>query len=139
MTGHSSFEEFFRRYAASMMGMDVGAVAAAYAPSFFVAGPRGSGTFANDGNFIGWLENVRRSNQDAGMTSIEPLSLQEEWLSDTHALVTVNWGSTFAKTGGRTIAFKITYVMQRLGGPWQILGYISHTDQEEEMREMGLI
>ena len=54
-------EQFFARYAALSMADDDRAMAAAYAPSFFVAGPKGSMTFANDARFLDWLAQVRWS------------------------------------------------------------------------------
>ena len=52
-------EQFFTHYAALSMGNDDRATAAVYAPSFFVAGPKGSMTFANDARFLDWLAQVR--------------------------------------------------------------------------------
>src|SRR5688572_5296262 len=51
-------EQFFTHYAALSIGDDDRALAAVYAPSFFVAGPKGSMTFANDAKFIDWLAQV---------------------------------------------------------------------------------
>ncbi len=48
-------EQFFTYYAALSMGDDDRALAAAYAPNFFIAGPTGSMTFANDARFLDWL------------------------------------------------------------------------------------
>ena len=60
-------EQFFTRYAALSMGDDDRALAAVYAPSFFVAGPTGSMTFANDAQFLDWLArpHVQSSARDA--------------------------------------------------------------------------
>ena len=52
-------EQFFARYAALSMGDDDRAMADLYAPSFFVAGPKGSAVFANDTRFLDWLAQVR--------------------------------------------------------------------------------
>jgi hypothetical protein len=55
-------EQFVAHYAVLSMGDDDRALAALYAPSFFVAGPQGSMTFANDAQFLHWLARVRAFN-----------------------------------------------------------------------------
>ena len=52
-------ERFFTRYATLSMGDDHRAMAELYAPSFFVAGPKGSMVFANDARFLDFLAQVR--------------------------------------------------------------------------------
>jgi hypothetical protein len=101
-------EQFFARYAALSMGDDDHAMAAMYAPSFFVGGPKGSMVFANDTRFLDWLAQVR-------------------------------WSARFEKTGDRAIEFDIAYLIERAGESWRVLGYVSERDQEEEMRDLGLL
>jgi len=57
-------EQFFTQYAALSMGEDERALADAYAPNFFVAGPKGSMTFANDAAFLDYLVRVRGFNRE---------------------------------------------------------------------------
>jgi hypothetical protein len=45
-------EQFITRYAALSMGDDHRAMAEMYAPSFFVAAPKGSMVFPNDARFL---------------------------------------------------------------------------------------
>ena len=72
-------EQFFTRYAALSMGEDERALAAMYAPSFFVAGPKGSMTFANDAAFLDYLVRVRGFNREHGMSSVSPVAAGESW------------------------------------------------------------
>lgn len=132
-------EQFFSQYAALSMGDDDRALAAMYAPSFFVAGPQGSRTFPNDAQFIDWLAQVRTFNRQHGMRALSPAAVREMTLSPLHVLARVRWSARFEKTGDRAIEFEIAYLMERAGESWRLLGYVSESDQEEEMRALGLL
>jgi len=132
-------EQFFTRYAALSMGDDGVALAALYAPSFFVASPRGSMTFANDVQFLDWLVHMRTFNRQHGMHGLSPAAVRETVLSPLHVLAQVRWRVQFEKTGDRAVEFEIAYLMERAGESWHVLGYISERDQEEEMQALGLL
>jgi hypothetical protein len=132
-------EQFFARYASlAMSGDDDTALAAMYAPRFFVAGPSGSTTFANDAQFVAWLTQLRAFNRQHGMKSLAPAAVRETVLSPLHLLAQVRWRTRFEKTGDRAIEFEIAYLMERADESWRVLGYVSERDQEEEMRALGL-
>jgi hypothetical protein len=132
-------QQFFTRYAALSMGDDDRALAAVYAPSFFVAGPKGSRTFANDAQFLDWLATVRAFNREHGMRALSPAAVRETPLSPLHVLAQVRWSARFEKTGPRAIEFEIAYLMELAGESWLLLGYVSARDQDEEMRALGLL
>lgn len=132
-------EQFFTRYAALSMGDDDRALAELYAPSFFVAGPKGSMTFANDARFLEWLAQVRAFNREHGMREVSPAAVRETALSPLHVLAQLRWGARFEKTGDRAVEFEIAYLIERTGESWRVLGYVSALDQEEEMRALGLL
>jgi len=132
-------EQFFTHYAELSMGDDDPALAAVYAPSFFVAGPTGSMTFANDEQFLDWLVHVRTFNRQHGMRALSPAAVRETVLSPLHVLAQVRWSARFEKTGTRAIEFEIAYLMERADEAWRVLGYVSARDQEEEMRALGLL
>jgi hypothetical protein len=132
-------DQFFTHYAALSMGDDDRALAALYAPNFFVAGPTGSMTFANDAQFLDWLGRVRAFNREHGMRSLSPAAVRETLLSPLHVLAQVRWSARFEKTGTHAIEFEIAYLMELAGESWRVLGYVSARDQEEEMRALGLL
>jgi hypothetical protein len=132
-------EQFFTRYAALSLGDDDRAIAAMYAPSFFVAGPTGSTTFANDARFLEWLAHVRAFNRQHGMRALSPAAVQKTVLSPLHVLAQVRWSAWFERTGDRAIEFEIAYLIELAGETWRVLGYVSARDQEEEMRVLGLL
>jgi hypothetical protein len=132
-------EQFFTHYAVLSMGGDDRALAAVYAPSFFVAGPTGSMTFANDAQFLDWLAHVRTFNRQHGMHALSPAAVRQTVLSPLHVLAQVRWSARFAKTGTRAVEFEIAYLMELAGQSWHVLGYVSARDQQEEMRALGLL
>jgi hypothetical protein len=132
-------EQFFARYAALSMGDDDRAMAALYAPSFFVAGPKGSATFANDAKFLEWLAQARGFNRQHGLQAMSPVAVRETPLSPIHTLAHVRWSARFEKTGDRAIEFEIAYLLERAAETWRVLGYVSERDQEEEMKAFGLL
>jgi hypothetical protein len=132
-------EQFFTRYAALSMGDDDRAMSAMYAQSFFVAGPKGSMTFANDAKFLDWLAQVRAFNRQHGMRALSIAAVRETALSPRHVLAQVRWSARFEKTGARAIEFEIAYLLEAAEESWRILGYVSARDQEEEMRALGLL
>jgi hypothetical protein len=99
-------EQFFAQYATLSLGDDDGALAALYAPTFFVAGPKGSMTFANDAAFLDWLRRVRAFNRQHGMRALSPAAVREMMLSPLHVFAQVRWAARFEKTGDRAIEFR---------------------------------
>jgi len=132
-------EQFFTRYATLSMGDDHRAMAEMYAPSFFVAGPKGSAVFENDARFLDWLAQVHAFNRQHGMRAVSPAAVQETELSPLHVLAQVRWSARFEKTGDRAVEFEIAYLIERAEKSWRVLGYVSERDQEEEMRALGLL
>jgi hypothetical protein len=132
-------EQFLTHYAALSMGDDDRALAAVYAPSFFVAGPTGSMTFANDAQFLDWLAHVRTFNREHGLRALSPAAVRKTRLSPLHVLAQVRWSARFEKTGTRAIEFEIAYLIELVEKSWRVLGYVSGRDQEEEMRALGLL
>jgi hypothetical protein len=100
---------------------------------------RGSAVFANDERFLDWLRGVNDFNRQTGMEGMEVVSISERELNARQVLATVEWGARFRKTGDRVARFEITYLLDRQDESWKILAYVSHADQEDEMRRLGLL
>ena len=132
-------ERFFDRYAAAALSGEPQRTADLYAPGFIAAGPQGSAVFANDDRFLDWLRSVHEFNRRTGMTSMRVMSIDDRRVSETHCIATVEWGATFAATGEALVRFEITYLLERAPDGWLVLAYVSHADQEAEMRRLGLI
>jgi hypothetical protein len=133
-------ERFFREYASASLESPSERLPAFYAASFIVGGPTGSAAFKNDGKFVEWLGELHKFNQQTGMISMEVLGVEQlSPLSSRHVLANVDWGARFRRTGDRVIAFRIAYLLEKTEDTWKILAYIAEKDQEQEMRELGLV
>jgi hypothetical protein len=132
-------ERLFREYAEAALGTAAERTAAFYAPGFIAAGPTGSAVFANDERFLDWIGGVYDFNRQTSMEAMEVIAVSERLLSERHTIATVTWGARFRKTGSTLARFEITYLLERAAEGWKILAYVSHTDQEEEMRRLGLL
>jgi hypothetical protein len=140
MTVAVSLERFFRDYAAASSSSEPERITGFYAESFIAAGPRGSATFKNDSRFIEWLSQLQDFNQRTGMIAMEAVSVYPSLsLSESHQLVSVEWGARFKKTGDRLITFRIAYLLEKVGESWKILANVSEKDQEQEMSKLGLL
>jgi hypothetical protein len=139
VTSQTPLEQLFRDYAAASLSDEPERIAAFYAPRFIAAGPKGSAVFDNDAAFLDWLRSVHDFNEQTGMQSMQAVAVDQRELSPAHSLATVHWGARFRKTGDQLITFDITYLLESLGNGWKILAYISHADQEDEMRRLGLV
>ena len=66
--------------------------------------------------------------------------MKETPISDAYSFVTVHWGATFKKTGDKPIEFDVTYVLQKTDPQKpKIIMFITHQDEEEAMKELGLV
>jgi hypothetical protein len=139
MTTFTDLRRFFEAYAQMSLGTNPKELAAAYAPTFLVAGPQGSQAFKNDRKFVKWLRELHEFNQARGMRGLSVVELRESPLSPRHTLATVRWGAVFEKTGDRRIEFDIAYLLERSDDRWTILAYVSQSDQEAAMKEEGLL
>ena len=135
----SHLHQFFQDYAATSLSAEPEKLAALYGDGFLVAGPQGTAVFKNDEQFLAWLRQVHEFNQTTGMEGMAFVSLEEHRLTDLFTIATVEWGAMFRKTGDELITFKITYILQQQRNTFKVLGYISHVDQMEAMREKGLL
>ena len=135
----ATLRQFFDRYAAVSIGPRPEDLASLYAPTFIVAGPRGSQAFTNDSRFLDWLRTVAEFNREHGMCSLGVVTSREVTLSPLRALATITWGAQFEKTGDRVIEFEISYLMEKARDTWKILSYVSQSDQEEEMKRESLL
>jgi hypothetical protein len=135
----SDVKQFFDRYAAASLSGEPARTAELYAPRFIAAAPSGSGVYSNDDGFLEWLRSLDEFNRKTGMRSMTVEAVDENRLSRTHALATVHWSAKFEKTGDEPVRFEITYLLERTEPGWKVLAYVSHKDQQEEMRRFGLL
>ena len=134
-----TLKSFFDRYARASVGSDSQALAKHYASEFIVSSREGSAAFKNDEKFLTWLRSVFDFNRKAGMQSLKVATLRDTAIGDAHALVTVEWATTFQKTGAERICFEISYLVRLAEDRPLILAYVPHENQEQMMKARGLI
>jgi hypothetical protein len=139
MAARHSLRSFFDQYAQATNEMKASTIAGFYADSFIAAGPKGNMVFQNDGKFLQWLNQLKEFNQQTGMGKMRVVGIEESPVSEHYLMVTVEWGVNFRKTGDELITFKISYFVDVTGKMPRIIMYISHLDQEDYMREKGLL
>lgn len=99
-------------------------------------------------NFIGCLKGKEEINnafseianyqKKTGLISMTPAKVDAQKLDDLHQLAKVSWNAKFEKTGDKVIEFDITYLLRKEKDKPKILLYISHQDEEEMRKELGL-
>ncbi len=130
---------FFEEYAQANDQNDLTSIAGFYADSFMAAGPKGSVTFTNDQHFVEWLRQLQEFNKQTGMKQMQIVNFEQTSISDDYQAAIITWGAKFPKTGDELITFDITYFLNVKQTTPKIIMYVSHSDQEDLMREKGLL
>lgn len=130
-------DSLFREYEHAADRLDMEAIAKHYDDTFISAGPKG--TIAQDKNeFMSKARQASEMYRSIGQTSAKILSKKITPISDEYAMVTVHWGMTFQKTGNRIIEFDVSYIVRQIGDEMKVILFITHQDEAEAMRELGL-
>jgi len=139
-------DQFFSRYesrfndALSGAEFDVEQTVNSFTEHFLEASPLGVNAGKNDKNFREVISNGWSFYRDIGVQAMNILSKQITILDELHALVKVNWNSSFVrkdKTSGE-ISFDVFYLVQKLDGNIKIFSYITG-DEQQALKDQGLI
>jgi hypothetical protein len=134
-----ALEKFFSEYAAASMGNDANRVAKFYASNFIAAAKDKSTAFSNDNKFIDWLNELFQFNKKVGLQQMTVKKVEASPISEFFLEVTVTWMAVFAKKPTEQINFDIHYILNHTGNDYKIVLYISEEDQEELMKEKGVL
>jgi len=136
--GHD-WKRWFDGYARDWRAGALTSVAARYAPRFQAIKPGKSATYRNDESFVAWLDQVQRFHQQAGLSSVEIVTLQLTPMGPMFAMVSVLWAVRFEQRSTLRIQFEISYLVSgHATDTPQIVSVISHIDQREAMVANGL-
>lgn len=130
--------ELFAGYEKAFAALDMEKSAGFFADSFISAGPRGA-IAQSKAEFLRMGHQAAEFYRSVGQTSAKILSLEETGISNEYSLVKVHWGVTFRKTGNRMIEFDVSYLVQKTGPEPKIILFIAHEDEEQAMKELGLL
>ena len=135
---NNSLQELFNEYEKAFAALDIKKSAGFFSDTFISAGPRGT-IAQSKAEFLKLADQAAEFYKRVGQTSAKILSLQETAVSDEYFLVRVHWGVTFQKTGKKMIEFDVSYLVQKIGPEPKIILFIAHEDEEQAMKELGLL
>lgn len=134
-----TIEEFFNAYASASVGGKASLLARFYAPTFMMSTKNEASAFANDQKFMYWLNSLFEFNEKTGLLTMKVRHVDSSAIGDYFSKATVTWAVTYSKTKDEEITFDIHYILNHYGDDFKILLYISEIDQEELMKEKGLL
>ena len=127
----------FEDYGKSFSALDLQNQAQLYADAFIAAGPKGVISQGRD-DFLKNADKAAAFYRKVGQESAEIKSMKETWFSDNYAMVTVHWAAHFKKFS-KPVEFDVSYLVQLTDDKPKIILFISHEDEEEAMKELGLL
>jgi len=131
-------DTFFDEYAKNFSALDVKAQAESFADTFISAGPKGTIAQGKQ-DMINKAEQAAAFYKSVGQAGARIISKQEMPITDQYTMVTVHWGVTFEKTGDNPVEFDVTYIIQENQGQPKIILFITHQDEQEAMRKLGVL
>lgn len=132
-------ENFFERYANTALHGIPSELAEFYGRNFVVVGPKESMAYANDEKFLTWLENVQNFNNQTRLEKMFLRKVRSNMVGKHTIQATVTWGVIYRKTGNKIIEFDIHYILEKFHDEMKIILYVSDDDQEQLMKELGII
>jgi len=130
-------EELFKAYERAFNNLDIEAIAQYYDDTFISAGPEGTIAQSKE-DFKKKVRQASEMYRSLGQNSAKILSKGINSISDEYAIVTVHRGVTFEKTGDKVIQFDLSYIVRQIGDDAKVVMFISHEDEEEAMKKLGL-
>jgi hypothetical protein len=133
--------QFFARYEEGANSFDPDLVCSQYTAEFMSGGPKGVMCGRNDEGFRKAVVQRHAFFQQIGFKRARILDLQETPLDDRYTMAKVHWEMTFEKQPGKPLVFRfyITYFLFDPGSGPKVTSWISHDDEQEVMRNAGLI
>ena len=135
----SDIHNFFEKCAEFSIGGTPSDIAEFYGKNFVVVGPTESMAFANNDDFLKWLKSVQDFNNQTGLEKLMVRNVTSTFIGKHAVQATVTWGVMYGKTKDEIIEFDIHYFLENFTSTMKIILYISDDDQEQLMRENGLL
>lgn len=134
---NQKIEKLFKEYENAFEQLNMEMIAGYYDDTFISAGPRG--TIAVDKqDFMSKSRQAGDMYRSLGHNSARLISKKIIPISNEYALVTVHWGVKYEKTGDELIEFDVSYLVQQIGNDIKIILFITHQDEAEAMKKLGL-
>ena len=134
---------FFARYEDGANSFDPELVASQFTDPCMGGDPNGVASWRNDAAFRAAIPQRQRFMQGIGFRFARVLDVAATPLDDRYTMARVHWHLRFEKTPGapQDFRFHITYFLfdpDSGTGP-KVAFYISHEDEQQVMREAGLL
>ncbi|HEX2630814.1 MAG TPA: DUF4440 domain-containing protein [Chitinophagaceae bacterium] len=130
-------EELFAEYENAFANLDFKTIAQHYPDTFISAGPKGV-IAQNKKEFESKAAQATEMYRSLGQNSGKILSKKITPISNEYCMVTVHWGVTYEKTGNEMIEFDVSYIVQQIDDKLSIILFITHEDEAEAMKKLGL-
>ena len=131
-------DTLFKQYETAFNELDLKTISGYYADTFISAGPKGI-IAQSKKEFEEKAEQAVGFYRNVGHTSARIISKRIMPLCDKYSMVVVRWGVTFEKTGSKIIEFDISYIVYEPEDNPRVILFISHEDEEEAMKKLGLL
>ena len=134
----NAIKNLFEEYEKAFNALDIAKSAQFFSDTFISAGPKGA-IAQNKSEFLKMADKAAGFYKSVGQTGAKILSMKETPISDEYSMVTVHWGVTFQKLGDKPVEFDVSYFLQNTSPKPQIIMFIAHQDEQEAMKELGLL
>ena len=134
----AKLKKLFDAYEKAYSELDLETTATFFADTFISAGPKGT-IAQSKKEFLSKAKQAADFYRSVGMEYGKILSTKENPLGDHHSVVTVHWGVKFRKTGYKLIEFDVSYIVDKTGPEPKIVMFVAHQDEEEAMKNLGLV
>lgn len=131
-------DTLFKQYETAFNELDLKTISHYYADTFISAGPKGI-IAKNRKEFEEKAEQAVDFYRSVGQKSARIISKRIMPICDKYTMVVIRWGVTFEKTGSKIIEFDITYIVYETEEEPRVVFFISHEDEEEAMKKLGLL
>ena len=133
----TKLDKLFENYEQDFNNLDFRRIALNYPESFISAGPKGSIAQGRT-EFEEKAEEAAGFYRSIGQKSARIISKEVIHISNEYCLVTVHWSVIFEKTGEQPVEFDVSYLVQEIQDEMKIILFISHEDEMEAMKKLGL-
>ena len=137
----NKIESFFARYEEGANTFDPALMASLYTAEFMAGDPNGVSCGRNDQALREAFVKRKAMFQRIGFKSAKVLNVDATPLDERYTMAKVHWHMRFEKEPGHPLDFRffITYVLFDDGSGPKAAFWISHEDEQQVMRDAGLI
>jgi hypothetical protein len=133
-------EALFTKYERYAQRWDFKSVMKLYGGKLAGASPQGVAFWLNN-LFTRWRfdRGMKAFYEQAGLTSMRILRMQEQKISESYSMVMVTWNATFKKTIEQSLEFHISYLVRKKKGGVEIVLFVAHEDEGKVLKGYDII